>query len=216
MTVSDREPSPFSGTGLNKGRKKAFATVAVLAALSCGWAGYGFYIDFLRVLPATATFYLTTADRMTRVSLLNPQPPEIREREKNAATETQADNPPAALFKQVRVLHEQPDAAAQKKIDEIDSLEKERTELENKKRQVLNDLENGGRIGLGRVRGETLLALASLVPGAGERTLLTLVRHCGLHRVELVCAVENPRAMALYDRLHFSRGKLRQSWYCVE
>ena len=82
MTVSDREPSPFSGTGLNKGRKKAFATVAVLAALSCGWAGYGFYIDFLRVLPATATFYLTTADRMTRVSLLNPQPPEIREREK--------------------------------------------------------------------------------------------------------------------------------------
>lgn len=76
--------------------------------------------------------------------------------------------------------------------------------------------ENGGRIGLGRVRGETLLALASLVPGAGERTLLTLVRHCGLHRVELVCAVENPRAMALYDRLHFSRGKLRQSWYCVE
>ena len=142
MTVSDREPSPFSGTGLNKGRKKAFATVAVLAALSCGWAGYGFYIDFLRVLPATATFYLTTADRMTRVSLLNPQPPEIREREKNAATETQADNPPAALFQQVRDLHEQQDAAAQKKIDEIDSLEKERTELENKKRQVLNDLEN--------------------------------------------------------------------------
>ena len=66
------------------------------------------------------------------------------------------------------------------------------------------------------VTQDTLLALASLVPGAGERTLLTLVRHCGLQRVELVCAVENPRAMALYDRLHFSRGKLRQSWYCVE
>lgn len=146
MTVSDRgaEPSPFSKTGLNEGRKKAFAAVAVLAALSCGWAGYGFYIDFLRVLPATATFYLTTADRMTRVSLLNPQPPETRERESGEApsAETAADNPPAPESEQVRDLHKQRDAAAQKKIDEIDSLEKERAELENKKQQVLNELEN--------------------------------------------------------------------------
>lgn len=147
MTVSDRggEPSPFSKTGLNEGRKKAFMTVAVLAALSCGWAGYGFYIDFLRVLPATATFYLTTADRMTRVSLLNPQPPEIRERESGAVpppAEKAADNPPVPESEQVRDLHKQRDAAAQKKIDEIDSLEKERAELENKKQQVLNELEN--------------------------------------------------------------------------
>lgn len=75
--------------------------------------------------------------------------------------------------------------------------------------------ENGRRVGLGRVRGQTLPALASLEAGAGEKTLLALVQHCGMHRVELVCALENARAMALYDRLGFSRGALRQSWYCV-
>lgn len=77
-------------------------------------------------------------------------------------------------------------------------------------------LEHGRHIGLGRVRGQTLAALASLEPGAGEKTLLALVRHCRMHRVELVCAEENARAMALYDRLGFSRGETKQCWYCAE
>lgn len=76
-------------------------------------------------------------------------------------------------------------------------------------------LEEGERIGLGRVRGGTLLALASLRPGAGERTLFALARHCGLHEITLTCAVENARAMAFYDRLGFTRGPVRQVWYTV-
>ncbi len=70
-------------------------------------------------------------------------------------------------------------------------------------------------VGLGRVRGQTLLALASLRPGMGEKTLLELVRRCGMREVTLTCAAENCRAMALYDHLGFSRGEIRQRWYTL-
>lgn len=76
--------------------------------------------------------------------------------------------------------------------------------------------ENGQVIGLGRVREGRLLALASLRPGAGERTLFALARHCGLHEIALTCAMENTRAMQLYDRLGFTRGPVGQQWYTVQ
>lgn len=76
-------------------------------------------------------------------------------------------------------------------------------------------LEDGAPAGLGRVRGSRLLALASLRPGAGERTLFALARHCGLQKIDLTCAMENTRAMAFYDRLGFTRGLVTQRWYAV-
>ena len=62
------------------------------------------------------------------------------------------------------------------------------------------------RIGLGRVRGGELLAVAALQPGAGERCVRALAAQCTGPEVRLTCAEENGRAMRLYDRLGFSHG----------
>lgn len=69
-------------------------------------------------------------------------------------------------------------------------------------------------IGLGLLQDGVLAAVASLAPGRGEACVCALARHLE-GDVELLCAEENTRAMALYDRLGFSRGEIREIWYKV-
>ena len=71
------------------------------------------------------------------------------------------------------------------------------------------------RIGLGRVRGSELLAVAALLPGAGERCVRALAARCTGPEVRLTCAEENGRAMRLYDRLGFSRGAEERVWFSI-
>ena len=71
------------------------------------------------------------------------------------------------------------------------------------------------RIGLGRVRGGELLAVAALLPGAGERCVRALAARCAGPEVHLTCAEENTRAMRLYDRLGFSRGAEERVWFSI-
>ena len=71
------------------------------------------------------------------------------------------------------------------------------------------------RIGLGRVRGSELLAVAALQPGAGERCVRALAARCAGPEVRLTCAEENGRAMRLYDRLGFSRGAEERVWFSI-
>lgn len=71
------------------------------------------------------------------------------------------------------------------------------------------------RIGLGRVRGSELLAVAALLPGAGERCVRALAAQCAGPEVRLTCAEENGRAMRLYDRLGFSRGVEERVWFSI-
>ena len=71
------------------------------------------------------------------------------------------------------------------------------------------------RIGLGRVRGSELLAVAALQPGAGERCVRALAAQCAGPEVRLTCAAENERAMRLYDRLGFSRGVEERVWFSI-
>ncbi|MDR0889756.1 MAG: GNAT family N-acetyltransferase [Oscillospiraceae bacterium] len=73
--------------------------------------------------------------------------------------------------------------------------------------------ENDEIVGLGRVRGNQLLALASLRKGSGAQVLCALARQMACEEITLLCAAENERAMHLYDRLGFSRGESTACWY---
>lgn len=71
------------------------------------------------------------------------------------------------------------------------------------------------RIGLGQIIGEELAAVASLKKGCGEKCLIALSRKLPCDRVQLLCAEENLSATRLYDRLGFSRDKVRRIWYAL-
>lgn len=74
--------------------------------------------------------------------------------------------------------------------------------------------EEGKRIGLGAVRKSQLLAIAAFVPGRGADVLCALTKQ--MQTITLLCAVENVRAMRLYDSLGFSRGDIRKTWYRID
>ena len=65
------------------------------------------------------------------------------------------------------------------------------------------------------MRGSELLAVAALLPGAGERCVRALAARCAGPEVRLTCAEENTRAMRLYDRLGFSRGAEERVWFSI-
>lgn len=70
-------------------------------------------------------------------------------------------------------------------------------------------------IGIGRVREDTLEAVASVQPGSGEKLVKAL---CGLvvgDQVRLTVAVENQRAVKLYERLGFVTVRDVSRWYKI-
>lgn len=76
-------------------------------------------------------------------------------------------------------------------------------------------LRDGKRIGLGRLRRGELAALAAMERGAGTDVLCALAGQLGEPTVRLTCAEENRPAMALYDRLGFTPGTIRECWYTI-
>ena len=75
--------------------------------------------------------------------------------------------------------------------------------------------ESGKLLGIGWMRGEELLVVASVVPGAGERVLRTLLTAAGEDRVTLDVASTNARAIRLYERLGFVTIGERSRWYLI-
>ena len=74
---------------------------------------------------------------------------------------------------------------------------------------------SGMLLGIGWMDGGELLAVASVVPGAGERVLRTLLTVAAEDRVTLEVASTNQRAIALYERLGFVTVGERSGWYRI-
>ncbi len=75
--------------------------------------------------------------------------------------------------------------------------------------------DNGELLGIGWLKGEELLAIAAAKPGAGERTLKTLLSALPGDRVTLEVASTNHRAIRLYERLGGITVGERSRWYRV-
>lgn len=76
-------------------------------------------------------------------------------------------------------------------------------------------VENGRRIGLGAVSGDTLRAVAALERGRGSDCVCALAALAQGERLRLTCAAENRPAMRLYDRLGFDTGAAVERWYAL-
>ena len=82
--------------------------------------------------------------------------------------------------------------------------------------QVITFADRSGKLlGIGWLRDEELLAVASVVPGAGERVMKTLLTAASEDRVTLDVASTNTRAIALYERLGFVTVGERCRWYHI-
>jgi ribosomal protein S18 acetylase RimI-like enzyme len=68
-------------------------------------------------------------------------------------------------------------------------------------------------IGFGQIHDGTLLSVAALQKGAGERCICALAATDSTPSIRLLCAMENHPAMRLYDRLGFSHGPVKERWY---
>ena len=69
------------------------------------------------------------------------------------------------------------------------------------------------RIGLGQLIDDELAAVASLKKGYGQDCVCALAEKICQKRVKLLCAEENLPASRLYDRLGFTREKVKRVWY---
>jgi hypothetical protein len=71
-------------------------------------------------------------------------------------------------------------------------------------------------LGIGWLREKELLALASVVPGAGEVVLQTILSLAGEETITLEVASTNEKAIRLYEKLGFIKTQILRSWYCVQ
>lgn len=71
-------------------------------------------------------------------------------------------------------------------------------------------------LGIGWLRDKELLALASVVPGAGKVVLQTILSLAGEEPVTLEVASTNTKAIALYEKMGFIQTEILRSWYCVQ
>ena len=70
-------------------------------------------------------------------------------------------------------------------------------------------------IGLGVTEKGALLAVASFVPGGGKDAVVALCRALNTDRVRLEVAVENQKAMTLYEKLGFVVSGRKNTWYKI-
>lgn len=75
--------------------------------------------------------------------------------------------------------------------------------------------DQGTLLGIGWLEGEKLLAVASVVPGAGERVMRTLLSLTDGESVTLEVASTNPKAVKLYEKLGFFPVCEISRWYRV-
>ena len=71
-------------------------------------------------------------------------------------------------------------------------------------------------LGIGWLKDQELLALASVIPGAGKVVLQTILSLAGEEAVSLEVASTNEKAIRLYEKLGFIKTEILRSWYCVE
>jgi GNAT superfamily N-acetyltransferase len=71
-------------------------------------------------------------------------------------------------------------------------------------------------LGIGWLREKELLALASVVPGAGEVVLQTILSLALEETITLEVASTNEKAIRLYEKLGFIKTQILRSWYCVQ
>ena len=75
--------------------------------------------------------------------------------------------------------------------------------------------DRGELLGIGWVRDDEILCIASVQPGAGERVLLTLLSLPGGETASLDVASTNTRAIRLYERMGFVAVGERTKWYQI-
>ena len=75
--------------------------------------------------------------------------------------------------------------------------------------------DNGTLLGIGWLEEDTLLAVASVEPGAGERGMHSLMSLGEGASVKLEVASTNIRAIRLYEKLGFVKTAQIASWYRV-
>ena len=75
--------------------------------------------------------------------------------------------------------------------------------------------DSGKLLGIGWVRGDEILCLAAVEPGAGERVLGTLLTLLEGDRAVLDVASTNSRAIRLYERMGFLTAGERTRWYQI-
>ena len=72
---------------------------------------------------------------------------------------------------------------------------------------------DGEMLGIGKAAGETLDALATVVPGAGEIVVLALCHALSGPLVQVQVASTNQRGIRLYERMGFVPTKVEKQWY---
>ena len=73
----------------------------------------------------------------------------------------------------------------------------------------------GELLGIGWIREEELLAVASVQPGAGERVMHTLMSLLPGETMTLEVVSTNRRAIRLYEKLGFVKTKEISRWYQI-
>lgn len=74
---------------------------------------------------------------------------------------------------------------------------------------------NGELLGIGWLEDSKLLAVASVVPGAGERVMHTLMSLVEGADMTLEVASTNERAIRLYEKLGFAKTAEISRWYAI-
>ena len=74
---------------------------------------------------------------------------------------------------------------------------------------------DGTLLGIGMASGDTIDAVISVVPGAGEDVLLALTHAIFAETIALDVASTNQRAIRLYERLGFIKTQERSRWYQI-
>jgi hypothetical protein len=74
---------------------------------------------------------------------------------------------------------------------------------------------DGMLLGIGWIQDQRLLAIASVIPGEGERVLKTLLSLCDEETIYLEVASTNLRAVRLYEKMGFIATKEVSRWYNV-
>ncbi len=70
-------------------------------------------------------------------------------------------------------------------------------------------------LGIGMVSDGQIDAVASVVPGGGARIVSALCQRIGKEKISLQVALENQKAVALYERLGFQKQAELGKWYKI-
>lgn len=75
--------------------------------------------------------------------------------------------------------------------------------------------EEGTLLGIGMVSDGQIDAVASIVPGGGQKIVSALCHKIGKGKITLQVASENLKAIALYERMGFQKNEEISRWYKI-